>query len=105
MRSKRFVCVFFLLLLTRMAAAQDSLRVYYLDGQSLEQITDRDVTVTVSLKDTGKVNWLTIYVVNDSNDPINVLPTSITLHQSSQSWMASIGIWMLAGRNSNGPLN
>src|ERR1035437_5077145 len=84
MRSKSFVFIFFLLLLTRMAAAQqDSLRVYYVDGQSLEQITDHDVTVTVSLKDTGKVNWLTVYVVNDSDDPVNVIPTTITLHQTS----------------------
>jgi len=84
MCSKPFVCVFFLLLLTRIAAAQqDSLRVYYVDGQSLEQITDHDVTVTVSLKDTGKVNWLTVYVVNDSDDPVNVVPTTITLHHTS----------------------
>src|SRR5713101_2193297 len=84
MCSKPFVCVFFLLLLTRIAAAQqDSLRLYYVDGQSLEQITDHDVTVTVSLKDTGKVNWLTVYVVNDSDDPVNVVPTTITLHQTS----------------------
>lgn len=83
MRPKSFVCVFLLLLLTQMAAAQDSLRVYYLDGQSLEQITDNDVTVTVSLKEAGKVNWLTVYVVNDSDDPVNVVPTSITLHQTS----------------------
>jgi hypothetical protein len=65
------------------AAQQDSLRVYYLDGQSLEQLTDHDVTVTVSLKDAGKVNWLTVYVVNDSDDPINVIPANITLHQTS----------------------
>jgi hypothetical protein len=83
MCSKPFVCVFFLLLLTRMAASQESLRVYYVDGQSLEQITDHDITVTVSLKDTGKVNWLTVYVVNDSGDPVNVVPTAITLHQTS----------------------
>ncbi len=72
-----------MLLLARMAVAQDSLRVYYVDGQSLEQITDHDVTVTVSLKDEGKVNWLTVYVVNDSDDPVNVVPTNITLHQTS----------------------
>jgi hypothetical protein len=83
MRSKPFVCILLLLLLARMAAAQDSLRVYYIDGQALEQITDHDVTVTVSLKDAGKVNWLTVYVVNDSDDPVNVIPATITLHQTS----------------------
>ncbi len=84
MRSKSFVCTFFLLLLTRTAAAQqDVLRVYYVNGQALEQITDHDVTVTVSLKDEGKANWLTVYVVNDSDDPVNVVPTTITLHQTS----------------------
>jgi hypothetical protein len=83
MRSKTFVCIFlFLLLLTGVAAAQESLRVYYVDGQSLEQMTDHDVTVTVSLKDAGKVNWLTVYVVNDSDDPVNVVPATITLHQT-----------------------
>lgn len=83
MRPRPFVSVCLLLLLTGTAAAQESLRVYYVDGRSLEQITDHDVTVTVSLNDTGKVNWLTVYVVNDSGDPINVVPTAITLHQTS----------------------
>jgi hypothetical protein len=84
MRSRRIFYAALLFLLTRLAAAQqDSLRVYYVDGQALEQMTDQDVTVTVSLKDTGKVNWLTVFVVNDSNDSINVVPAAITLHQTS----------------------
>ena len=81
MRSKGFV--FLLLFLARIDAAQDSLRVYYVNGEALEQITDHDVTITVSLKDEEKKNWLTVYVVNDSNDAVNVVPTGITLHQIS----------------------
>jgi len=80
MRSKGFV--FLLLFLARMAAGQGSPRVYYVNGEALEQITDHDVTVTVSLKEEDKKNWLTVYVVNDSNDAVNVIPTGITLHQT-----------------------
>jgi len=29
------------------------------------------------------VNWLIVYVVNDSNDAVNILPTSISLHENS----------------------
>jgi len=81
MRSK--ILVFLLVFLARLAAPQDSLRVYYVNGEALEQITDHDITVTVSLNDEDKKNWLTVYVVNDSNDAVNVIPTRITLHKTS----------------------
>jgi hypothetical protein len=73
MRSK--ILVFLLVLLARLAAPQDSLRVYYVNGEALEQITDHDITV--SLNDEDKKNWLTVYVVNDSNDAVNVIPTGL----------------------------
>ncbi|MGA2646124.1 MAG: PDZ domain-containing protein [Candidatus Sulfotelmatobacter sp.] len=82
MSSNGFVGILLLAFLAP-AAAQDSLRLYYVDGQALEQITDHDVTVTVNLKAQEKANWLTVYVVNDSNDAVNVIPTSITLHETS----------------------
>lgn len=82
MRFVGFFCVLLLTLLAR-AAAQDSLRVYYVDGQALEQRTDNGITVTVNLNEKNKANWLTVYVVNDSNDAVNVIPTNITIHETS----------------------
>ncbi|MGA9390766.1 MAG: PDZ domain-containing protein [Candidatus Sulfotelmatobacter sp.] len=82
MRSFGFFCLLLLTLLAR-AVAQDPLRVYYVDGQALEQRTENGITVTVNLNEKNKANWLTVYVVNDSNDAVNVIPTNITVHQTS----------------------
>ena len=48
--------VCFLFLLARLAAAEDSLHVYYYGGESIEQINIGGVTVTLRLKDNGKLN-------------------------------------------------
>ena len=82
MRSFGFFCLLLLTLLAR-SVAQDPLRVYYVDGQALEQRTENGITVTVNLNEKNKANWLTVYVVNDSNDAVNVIPTNITVHQTS----------------------
>ena len=48
------VCLAFLL--APLAAAEDSLHVYYYGGESIEQINIGGVTVTLTLKDNGKLN-------------------------------------------------
>jgi hypothetical protein len=73
---------FALVLVVSLASAQDR-RVFYFDGDAFEQISDRGVTVTARLNQDHGENWLTVYVVNDSNEPINLIPSNITLHQSS----------------------
>ena len=70
-----------LCLLLRVAGAQNP-RVYYVNGDSYEQITNRGVTVTLRLNEDHGANWLTVYVVNDSEDAVNVMPSNITLHQT-----------------------
>ena len=57
-----------LFLLMRAAGAQNP-RVYYVNGDAYEQITDRGVTVTLRLNEDHGENWLTVYVVNDSRRP------------------------------------
>ena len=79
----RRVLIFVALLLARLAAAEGSLHVYYYNGESIEQMSLRGVTVTVTLKDTGKLNQVAVYVDNGSSDAVNVIPSSIALHQSS----------------------
>lgn len=83
MKSRAFVLFFFIASATYQSTAQSSVRAYFLNGEALQQITDNGVTVTVSLHDTGKVNWLTVYVANDSDDAVNVIPSNISLHQIS----------------------
>lgn len=75
--------VILLLLLTSVACAEDPLHVYYYNGETIEQLTLRGVTVTISLNDTGKFNQLGIFVSNSSSDAVNVLPSSFTLRQTS----------------------
>src|SRR5436305_1574864 len=70
-------------LLMGLAVAQDSPRVYYVNGELFQQLTDHGVTVTLGLKDEGKANWITVYVVNDSNDAVTVFPSGISLHEHS----------------------
>ena len=77
---RRLVLLAFLL--TNFAAAEDALHVYYYNGETIEQMSMRGVTVTVTLKDTGKMNQLAVYVDNSSSDAVNVLPSSFALHQS-----------------------
>ena len=72
---------FMLLLVASLASAQDR-RVFYFDGDAFEQITDHGVTVTARLNQDHGENWLTVYVVNDSNEPLNLIPSNIALHQS-----------------------
>ncbi len=75
--------IFFALLLPRLVAAEDSLHVYYYNGETIEQASVRGVTVTVTLKDTGKLNQVAAYVDNSSPDAVNVIPSNFTLHQSA----------------------
>lgn len=75
--------VILLLLLTSVACAEDPLHVYYYNGETIEQLTLRGVTVTISLNDTGKFNQLGVFVSNSSPDAVNVLPSSFTLRQTS----------------------
>jgi len=71
-----------LLLLTGLAAAEDPLHVYYYNGETIEQMTLRNVTVTLSLEDTGRFHQLAVYVDNGSTDAVNVIPSNFVLHQS-----------------------
>lgn len=75
--------IFFALLLPRLATAEDSLHVYYYNGETIEQASVRGVTVTVTLKDTGKLNQVAAYVDNASSDAVNVIPSNFALHQSA----------------------
>jgi len=74
---------FALLLLTVVAAAENPLRVYYESGDTMEQVTENGMTLTVTLRDTGKENWLWVYISNKSNDAVNLIPANISLHQNS----------------------
>jgi hypothetical protein len=73
----------FLLLLARFSAAEDSLHVYYHGGEAIEQMNIGGVTVTLSLKDTGRLNQVAVYVDNRSSESVNVIPVNITLHQNT----------------------
>ena len=76
--------IFFALLLAGVAAAEDHpLHVYYYNGESIEQMNVKGVTVTVTLKDTGKLNQMAVYVDNSSGDAVNVIPTNFTLHENA----------------------
>lgn len=70
------------LLFTGIAAAKTPLHVYYYNGEAIEQMTVRGVTVSVSLEDTGKLNQLAVYVDNGSSDAVNVIPSNFALHQT-----------------------
>src|SRR6266487_2301760 len=74
------VCLAFLL--APLAAAEDSLHVYYYGGESIEQINIGGVTVTLSLKDNIKFNQVGVYVDNRSSESVNVIPSNFRLHQS-----------------------
>jgi len=74
---------FAFLLFTAVAAAEKPLRVYYESGDIMEQVTDNGLTLTVTLRDTGKENWLWVYISNKSNDAVNLIPANINLHQNS----------------------
>lgn len=75
--------IILLLLLTGLAAAEDPLHVYYYNGDTIEQLTLRGVTVTISLDDTGKFNQLAVFISNSSSDAVNVLPSNFALRQTS----------------------
>src|SRR5881394_4048189 len=70
-------------MLCGVAFADDPLHVYYYNGQTIEQMTLRNVTVTLSLEDTGRFNQLAVYVDNASADAVNVIPANFVLHQSA----------------------
>jgi len=65
------------------AAAQDAPLVYYENGTAVEQISDGEVTIMVTLVDTGKLNQVKVCVVNGSSEAINIGPDQIRLHQTS----------------------
>src|SRR5436305_2380013 len=71
--------------LAGVATAQNPnpLHVYYESGDAMEQITDQGVTVTTTLKEVGKANWVWVYISNNSSGAVNVVPASIKLHQTS----------------------
>ena len=73
------------LLVARVATAEEHhpLHVYYYSGESIEQMKLEGVTVTVSLKDTGKLNQVAVYVDNSSGDAVNVIPANFRLHEST----------------------
>src|SRR5436305_4374850 len=73
----------FVFLLARFAAAEDSLHVYYYGGEAIEQMNIGGVTVTLTLKDTGRLNQVAVYVDNRSSESVNVIPVNITLHQNT----------------------
>jgi hypothetical protein len=75
--------IFFALLLSRLAIAQNSLHVYYYKGETIEQASVRGVTVSVTLKDTGRSNQVAAYVDNSSSDAVNVIPSNFVLHQTA----------------------
>jgi hypothetical protein len=78
-----FLLVPYLLLSTAAFASDPTLHVYFEAGDTMEQITDHDVTLTVTHRDTGKENWVWIYVANHSNTAVNLIPMDISLHQSA----------------------
>jgi PDZ domain len=73
----------FALVLARTAYAQDSLHVYYYNGESIEQMSIKGVMLTMSMKDTGRLNQVAVYVDNSSSDAVNVIPSNFTLHQNA----------------------
>lgn len=75
--------IILLCLFTGVACAEDPLHVYYYNGETIEQLTIRGVTITISLNDTGKFNQLGVFVSNASADAVNVLPSSFTLRQTN----------------------
>src|SRR5947207_4512224 len=79
----RRVLILFALLVTRLSASENALHVYYYNGESIEQMRVGAVTVTVTLKDTGKLNQVAVYVDNGSADAVNVIPANVTLHQNA----------------------
>ncbi len=70
-----------LLLLQGLASGEDSLHVYYYSGQVIEQLTVRNITVSISLAEAEKVNQVAVFVENRSSDAVNVLPESFALRQ------------------------
>ena len=79
----RGIVVSLLFLTGAVVFAEDPLHVYYYNGETIEQVMLRNVTVTLSLQDTGKFNQLALYVDNRSSDAVNVIPASFALHQST----------------------
>ena len=77
------VAVFSVFLLSGISAGQDSLHVYYYGGETIEQLTVRGVTVSISLADGGKFNQVAVCVDNASTDAVNVLASSFALHQTA----------------------
>jgi hypothetical protein len=77
--------VLILTALTGMTAAQNqnSLHVYFESGDTMEQLVDNDVIVTTTLKEVGKENWVWIYILNNSNNAVNIIPANIKVHQNS----------------------
>jgi hypothetical protein len=66
-----------------LAGSQEPLHVYYESGDTMGQINDHGVSLTVTLRDTGKENWVWMYIANHSNDAVNIVPANIGLHQNS----------------------
>lgn len=75
--------VFFLLVAPSASVSQQSLHVYYYNGECIEQLNIDGIAVSVTFKDLGKINQTAVYVANDSSDAVNVIPSNFGLHQNS----------------------
>jgi PDZ domain len=69
------------LLLTGVAFGEDPLHIYYYSGQVIEQLSVRNVTVSLSLAEAERVNQIAVFVDNRSSDAVNVLPENFAVHQ------------------------
>src|SRR5882762_2349033 len=65
------------------AVTEDPLRVYYVRGEPVEQITNDGITVMVSHFDEGKLNRIILIVINNSPEAVSVAPSQILLHETS----------------------
>jgi hypothetical protein len=65
------------------AVTEDPLRVYYVKGEPIEQITNDGVTVMISHFDTGKLNRIVICAINNSPEAVNVIPAQILLRETA----------------------
>jgi hypothetical protein len=65
------------------AVTEDPLRVYYVKGEPIEQITNDGLTVMISHFDTGKLNRIVICAINNSPEAVNVVPSQIMLRETA----------------------
>lgn len=76
-------CIGAVLLLSAISMAQNPLHVFYSNGEAIEQMNIKGVTVSITLKDMGRLNQVAVFVNNRSPDAVNVVESDFALHQSS----------------------